>query len=306
MSCNSPFYVKNPRPWEGERELPVPCGRCLHCIKRRTNAWVFRLMQEDKVSEFSHFVTLTYDTDHVPITKNGFMTLVKTVKHINTKGNLVDIPHELSFQSFMKRLRKYESRKLRYYAVGEYGGTTARPHYHAIIFNVENPDNYLRAWMRDGKSIGTIHVGDVSGDSIGYTAGYIQKGKIVPAHSRDDRLQEFSLMSKGLGKNYLSDEVKTYHKSNYKNNFLTLEGGVKIPMPKYYRDKIFNDDEKEKIRRHIAEEMERVEQEKIVEFERKKNRDGDKDYHMEQRNKNYVEQKRFDKRQKDILKRNKI
>ena len=188
--CDSPFYVEknsntanmgNPR---NLGKFPVPCGRCPPCKKRKVQQWVFRMMQEEKVSESSHFITLTYNTDNVPISENGFMTLDKA-----------------DWQKFMKRLRKRNTKKLRYYAVGEYGGKTDRPHYHAIIYNLDHEDLIAESWK-----IGTVHIGTVSGSSIAFTTKYIDKEKRIPMFERDDRLREFSLMSKGLGKNYINEK----------------------------------------------------------------------------------------------------
>lgn len=187
MSCFFPFYVDNPRypSQSSERQIPVPCGKCPPCLKRRSNQWAFRLQQHEKVSSSAIFLTLTYDNHSVPITDKGFMTL-----------------HKPDFQKFMKRLRKLhpKGKSLKYYAVGEYGSTNYRPHYHAILYNaditVEDQSLLEQAWSLDGIPIGHIHVGLVSGASIAYTVKYIHKGKLIPVHSNDDRLPEFSLMSK--------------------------------------------------------------------------------------------------------------
>jgi len=58
-------------------------------------------------------------------------------------------------QKFFKRLRKCHGKKhksIKYYAVGEYGGQTLRPHYHIVIFNADI--NYFeRAWALDNKKL---------------------------------------------------------------------------------------------------------------------------------------------------------
>lgn len=220
MVCDTPFYVQ---PKAGVEKVPVPCGRCPPCKLRRVNSWVFRLLEEDKVSSSAYFVTLTYDTTHVPISENGFMTLSKR-----------------DFQLFMKRLRKLCDVPLKYYAVGEYGTNNHRPHYHAIIFNVPDPEIFSVAW-----TAGQIFVGSVSGDSIAYTMKYIDKQKGKRLHARDDRAPEFPLMSKGLGASYLSDPVIKYHKADLTRLYVTREGGHKVALPRYYREKIYSSAEKE-------------------------------------------------------------
>ena len=45
------------------------------------------------------------------------------------------------YQLFMKRLRKaFPNDKIRFYAAGEYGPKTLRPHYHAILFGLHLDD----------------------------------------------------------------------------------------------------------------------------------------------------------------------
>jgi len=233
-------------------KVPVPCGRCPNCKLRRVNSWVFRLMQEEKISSSSHFITLTYNTDTVPISKNGFMTLKKS-----------------DFQNFMKRLRKLTpGSTLRYYAVGEYGTQNKRPHYHAIVFNCPNPDLYSEAWSLDGLQLGTVHVGTVTGDSVAYTMKYIDKLSQKRLHDRDDRIPEFPLMSKGLGSNYLSNAVVGYHKADLTRLYVTKEGGHRIALPRYYRQKIYNDDEQRKQLMYVQDSMLKLESEEKREYER--------------------------------------
>lgn len=151
----------------------------------------------------------------------------------------------------MKRLRKLcPTARLKYYACGEYGTDNRRPHYHAIIFNVHNAELYNEAW---GKGI--VHVGNVSGDSIAYTMKYIDKPpsesffvirgghKVYLPKERDDREKEFSLMSKGMGANYLSPEIVNYHRADLTRLYATKPGGHKIALPRYYRNKIYTEQE---------------------------------------------------------------
>lgn len=169
----TPFTVTDR---DNARTIPVPCGKCPNCVKRRVSWWSFRLMEEDKHALSSHFVTLTYDTSTVHITRKGYMSIVKR-----------------DVQLFFKRLRKLNPLKIKYYAVGEYGGKTFRPHYHAILFNCEI-STIQKAWNQ-----GQVHYGTVTGASVGYCLKYMSKKGRIPMHKNDDRNPEFGLMSKGWG-----------------------------------------------------------------------------------------------------------
>lgn len=178
------------------------------------------------------------------------------------------------FQNFMKRLRKNTGyAKIRYYAVGEYGEKNSRPHYHAIIFNCPTAAMYQDAWsltkqnymerfkpkLKDGTPydpypdltdedkirLGDVHIGATTGNSIAYTVKYLDKKRRKINHSREDFAREFALMSNGLGKSYIDDDTLKYHRQRPDKLYLTMAGGKKIAMPKYYRDQIWPVDEME-------------------------------------------------------------
>lgn len=148
MPCDSPIWINR-----AGKDFPVPCGTCPPCKIRRVNEWVFRLTwEEERNALSSHFVTLTYDSLHVPISPHGFMTLRKK-----------------DFQDYMKRLRKLHANvapdwpPIKYYAVGEYGDLNRRPHYHAIIFNVSNDKYFADAWSLNGTQIGGVFEMEILG-----------------------------------------------------------------------------------------------------------------------------------------------
>lgn len=224
MSCLNPFKLKT-----GEQ---VPCCKCLTCLKRRASAWSFRLMNESKKTMSSHFITLTYDTKHVPITPKGYMSL--------------DHGKSAHLVLFFKRLRKscmYPGRaSIKYFAVGEYGGKTKRPHYHVLLFNAPI-EEIQKAWH-----YGEVHYGKVSGASIGYCLKYMLKKGQIPAHRNDDRQPEYARMSKGIGLAYLTDKIKRWHKADLENRmYVPLEDGKKASMPRYYKDKMYTTDERARV-----------------------------------------------------------
>lgn len=238
MACEFPITIKNPV-WgfdpTATQYIPVPCRKCPACLAKRSNGWIFRLLQHDKIAQGALFVTLTYSNEHVPLTPKKFMTL-----------------HARHYQLFMKRLRKMspQPRKrakgepenkqdrataLKYYAVGEYGSETFRPHYHAIIFNSDR-ELIEKAWQ-----YGAVHCDIVNGSTVAYTTKYINKGKLIPVHSNDDRTPEFQLISKGIGIDYINDNTIAFHQADISRLYLTTDGGHKVPMPALYRSKIFTE-----------------------------------------------------------------
>lgn len=248
MACDTPFHVNNPRYpiYSNDRQVPVPCGKCPACLSRRTSVWTFRLKQHAKNATSSHFVTLTYDTRFVPITARGFLTLDKR-----------------DVQLYFKKLRKAHPENhepIKYYLAGEYGSKTFRPHYHIILFNADI-ELIHKSWDK-----GEVHIGELTEASAAYTAKYINKGKIIPMHKNDDRLPEFSLMSKKLGLNYLSEKIIRYHRADIERNYLTLEDGKKISLPRYYRQKIWTESELRTQADKLAQKFTEIENQKQQEY----------------------------------------
>lgn len=236
--CITPFTVKDKLTGDS---IPVPCGKCPECFARRISGWSFRLMQQDKVSLSSHFITLTYATEHLPISKNGFPTL--------TKGQQGDLTlffkrlrkaHDVLYKKL--RVPKQSRRPIKYYACGEYGTQRARPHYHVLVFDCFT-ELIQPSWQK-----GQVHYGFISEASVGYTLKYMCKPTKVPLHNRDDRQKEFSVMSKGLGINYLSENMQAWHRRDLEGRqYCPLPDGKKIAMPRYYRNKLYTEMEMKRL-----------------------------------------------------------
>lgn len=250
MPCYSPYYVETPKAAAlgYSRGIPVPCGKCPNCKRRRVAEWAFRLRKEDEISPAAFFVTLTYIS--APMSANGMMTLK---------------PRDLTL--FWKRLRK-AGHKFRYYAVGEYGTLRKRPHYHAIVFMADaitQTDFHVacyQAW-----ALGQVDVGSVSGASIAYTLKYIDKPSRIPEHPRDDRVKEFSRSSNNLGANYMTDDIKDYHNTHLDKLYVLLDG-YKVPMSKYYRDRILSPSSKSMYPHIVKRAIERADSLQVVDLQR--------------------------------------
>jgi hypothetical protein len=99
---------------------------------------------------------------------------------------------------------------------------------------------------------GTCFFGTVTGASVGYTLKYISKASVIGRFARDDRQKEFSLMSKQLGISYLTPAMVRWHKTDPTNRMCAIiEDGKKISLPRYYKERIFNSEERGLIKSHF-------------------------------------------------------
>lgn len=197
-----------------KQDICVPCGKCPFCAATRRADWATRLEYEARLHLTKKFVTLTYANPHLKW-NHGVPQLCKR-----------------DLQLWFKRIRK-TGVAIRYYAVGEYGTTTLRPHYHVILFGNVGDDVIRSAWP-----LGQVHIGTVTQASIAYTLGYVVYAK--DWKFLKNRVPAFNVMSRrpGLGSNYLSPAMLEWHKSDRKN--YVLIDGQKRHLPRFYKTKIFS------------------------------------------------------------------
>lgn len=123
--------------------------------------------------------------------------------------------------------------KIRYYLVGEYGTKKDRPHYHAIVFNVRNDlvDEISNRW-----GLGHIMCGTVTPASIHYVAKY--HVNVISPEDLNGRDPPFALMSRkpGIGSRYFETHTEWHI---YADRLYSHVDGYKIPLPRYYRVKMF-------------------------------------------------------------------
>lgn len=218
MKCLHPFWLK-------KENFAVPCGRCLECKRQRRLTWANRLMAERMYHKYASFITLTYADEWLPPTLQ-FDDL----------------------QKFWKRLRKdLQGRKIKYYACGEYGDKTRRPHFHAIVFGLDFKgsdrelvkENWPYAhWSElEQTARGRKAIGDVTFGSAFYVAGYVNK-KLIGSKAELEYAERGVVppnvrMSKGLALQFALD-----NKELLTNSLTFAYGGYKAALPRYFRDKL--------------------------------------------------------------------
>jgi hypothetical protein len=290
MACQFPFMIENPLP-VGFSTIPVPCGKCYDCRMRIVTQWAFRLQQEENICTSSHFVTLTYNTESVPISKKGFMTLDKESHLKNFFKKLRNKYRYRAKNPLTGKMKYYYDKvpKIKYFAVGEYGFQRERPHYHIILFNADA--NYIV----DSWNYGDVHIGNVQEGSIIYCLKYVMKEGKIPKHKNDDRIPEFRRSSTKLGIHYLTPGAIKYHRQNITKPITTLNG-FKVPIPRYFRKKIWTEDELRKINPIIAKSIkQRIENE---EFKHSLDENYDDSYTDQQRKRSDYRRKRAENRSK--------
>jgi len=168
--------------------------------------WTIRMLHEKESWDKACFVTLTYDQENLP--GRGLK-----------KSDL---------QKFFKRLRK-KIPDIKYFACGEYGEQTERPHYHAIIFGLAKHEADFMLRQVWGK--GNVENGHAEEDSIRYVAGYIDKKWMAGDQKHTEYMGKpppFQTQSQGIGKEWW---LKHYHE--FLDDGLKFRGRPQA-IPRYY------------------------------------------------------------------------
>ena len=182
-------------------------------------------------------------------TDNCFITLTYNDENLPFGGNL----EKHHFQKFMKRIRKKHG-KMRYFHCGEYGETTLRPHYHAILFGYRPSDPelfstqgenklYESKTLRETWGLGHTTFGELTFETAAYVARYITKkvnGDPAVEHYRAidaetgeifDRQPEYCTMSRkpGIGLTWL----EKYGQDTYQKDEVILRSRAMKPPRAY-------------------------------------------------------------------------
>lgn len=222
MICVSPITITNDK-----GRFTVPCGRCPMCIKNRQEDWIFRLNEEFSVSSSALFLTLTYSDEHIPVGENNFTLFKRDLQNFHKRLRINHDRHE----KVQKMAKNWP--KIKYYAIGEYGSKTERPHYHGIYFNIwpELEKELVTIW---GK--GHVKIGTVTPQSIAYVTSYL----FSKLEKWEGKEQPFALISKKMGADYVKKNFKFHNTAQQKRAYV-ISHDRQIRMPKYYKEKIFND-----------------------------------------------------------------
>lgn len=230
----------------------VPCGKCINCLVKKRKDMSVRITKEAVMTNGACcFLTLTYNDDHL----ERFWPQIGDNRPCLVKKDV---------QDFMKRFRRHleyhgivSPGKLRYFAVGEYGPSTHRPHYHIIIFGWKPSDITLQSVSKSNHLLYTsklvgecwkfgFHtVEDFSPQAARYCARYVTK-KLTNTHcsALDGLPDEFFLASKmqgGIGAPWFD----CFGRQACETGITVIDSGnhmVQVATPAYFFDRLRKQD----------------------------------------------------------------
>lgn len=240
-------------------EFVVRCGKCTGCKMDYSREWAVRCFHEAKLYDDNTFITLTYSPEHLPpggtLVKQHFVDFMKRLRARFAYGIRDPETGQIIYQ---------REEGIRVFYCGEYGGKTQRPHYHAVLFNVDFPDkkHHRNSSTKDAEGnpypifrsdllkelwpFGFSEIGTVTFESVGYIARYCLKKKVgfrQPVEIGADPITgeliekqaEFHDMSRrpGIGREWYD----RYGKELWNQDLVVLDKGKVVPVPRYYTNR---------------------------------------------------------------------
>ena len=214
--------------------VPIGCGKCMECMKKKSNNWKVRLKEEIRTNNTGKFITLTFSNE--------------ALKEIIEKGNIdsegYERENDIAKQGvrwFFERWRKKYKKSVRHWLVTELGHkNTERIHLHGLLFTNESHKEIEKLWK-----YGNVVIGEyVNEKTINYISKYVTKIDID-----HKEYQPKILCSAGIGKSYIDRPDARNNKYNGKDTIEVYKdrSGYKSSLPIYYRNYIYTEDEREQL-----------------------------------------------------------
>ncbi|AXH73274.1 MAG: putative replication initiation protein [Microviridae sp.] len=265
IMCLYPKLIKNPKykmnkknggnipPVNDERVtmVPIGCQTCIECRGQKARDWNVRLQEDIKDNTNGQYWVLTYSTESI----KKLTTEIQRYKDKKGKpyeGYKLDNAIAIrSMRYFLERWRKKYGKSLRHWAVTELGGKhTEHLHINIIAWTdeqeiVESIWQYGHVWRGYiSKKTGKIERTYVTAKTVNYIVKYVSK-----VDAKHINYQAIVLTSPGIGRRYIEhgDARKNKYNEKKTEERYRAPNGAKMAIPIYWRNKIYTDEEREKL-----------------------------------------------------------
>lgn len=223
------------------KAIPVGCQKCMECVKQRARGWQLRLLEEIKERKNGKFITLTLSNDSI-------WELIQEIKKPIIGYELDNGIATIAVRRWLERWRKTHKKSLRHWLVTELGHQgTENIHLHGIVWTDEGRQEIDRTWKYGyiwPRSERQWARGYVNNRTVNYVMKYVMK-----IDQKHREYKSIILTSPGIGGNYTESTraLDNRYKGKNTNEAYRTENGKKIAMPPYWRNKIYTDEEREKL-----------------------------------------------------------
>lgn len=221
------------------RFVPIGCQNCMECRKQKSREWQARLTEDIKTNKNAYFVTLTFSNESIA-------ELSKEIT--NAEGYELDNATAIkAVRLFLERWRKKHRTSARHWFITELGHQgTENIHIHGIIWDKIKWNNQcFNMKLKHYWSYGFVWTGEyVNTRTVNYIIKYVTK-----VDEKHKYYKSRILASPGIGHLYskTSDGKRNEYDPGKTQEFYRTTTGNKINIPVYWRNKIYTDEEKEKL-----------------------------------------------------------
>lgn len=219
----------------GEEVVQFACGRCHECLSLRTTNYVQKYFREAHFRKSLHFVTLTYDPEHLPfnfflinsvtgeigtqfVPAQSKLEMVRRDWHEYHNQSGLSLSNCVAFSTLNRRDVRLWIKSFRtahpglnfsFSFIGEYG-KLGRPHYHGVVFGLQDSEvrQLVNSWDKgfvDFKSVPLISEKEDVYFVSNYVSKYMHKGDFELKLVREgfvERPRVFSSINLGLGNDF--------------------------------------------------------------------------------------------------------
>lgn len=228
--------------------MVVSCGHCLSCIVQKAHSKSNVCAQQEKISKYTFFVTLTYNKENIPCAypiyfydearRRQYIELYdeETGEFLGscyyphrkceaiirrTDDKKLHYARYSDVQKFLKRLRRkietskktYNNEKIKYYSVSEYGPKTFRPHFHILLYT-DSPElsQDLAALVCSSWKNGFSYTTLSKGHATSYVASYVNSVTSLPPILQTPAINPKCSHSSRLALPVFTEEFKKIYK----------------------------------------------------------------------------------------------
>lgn len=265
--CLYPKLIQNPKykpnkknggnipPITDERVkfVPIGCGKCMECMKQKANEWRVRLLEEIKHNKNGYFVGYTFSNE-------AYKKLVQDLRKDGFELYGYELDNQVvtkAVRRYLERWRKKFKKSLRHWFVTELGGNnTERIHIHGFVWTDKPKEELAKIWKYGrmsigyrnyaptGKNLNNASTGFVSKQSVNYVVKYVTKTDL-----KHKEYKPKILTSAGIGKGYLksANANNIWYQGTETTEYYRGSDGIKLGLPIYYRNYLFNEEEREQL-----------------------------------------------------------
>lgn len=248
--------------------VDIPCGRCIGCRLNHSKQFADRGAVELSYHHSNYFLTITYRDDVIPTVDSTSIDTNEPIQYYDLSKRDLQLFWKNLRQHIVTRYKNYcldnniifnknDIPKIRYISCGEYGETSLRSHYHAVVYGLElfdlvyygksksGENLFTSKWINDIWNKGEVWISEANWQTIAYITRYTTKklyGEEGKIYEELGITPPFITMSRkpGIGRLFYEDnKQKLFEEQRF---YIPSGNGIRTACPSRYYSNLFKND----------------------------------------------------------------